>query len=336
MKLFYVLLAVFAFPLHMNDNNNNLYITAWIHKNDWRIGVASLAAHASLVSEASPAWYAPAADGSITELPEVPVDDPSLRDITRESHMILRPLIMNTIGSTFDGAFIGSILADRSRKNAHLAAIVALATEHHYDGITIDYENIPNDALPAFADFIQELGVALHAQRKTLGVTVAPKQLGLENAAAWHKIGAAADLVYLMAYPEHTANTVPGPIASVDWVRAQLKKALAVIPVDKLSLGMPTYAIVWGKPRSGSGSWKVLVAPVLAQGATVMRGDDGSPYLVTQSATGAATIWYEDALSIAKKFACAREFGITHFALWRLGGEDPTIWSVFAKQQSTN
>jgi spore germination protein YaaH len=54
-----------------------------------------------------------------------------------------------------------------------------------------------------------------------------------------------ADLVFLMAYDEHWANSAPGPIASRDWFTRGIERAIREIPRDKLVVALGNYGYDW-------------------------------------------------------------------------------------------
>lgn len=299
-----------------------IFVIAWLHANDWQAGVDSVKQNAGVICEASPAWYAPTADGGVAALAGVPVDDPALLGIVRANKITLRPIIMNTSKKGFDPKLIGPILDEPAISQKHVEAIVALIAQKKYDGIDLDYESIAPSELPKLADFVELLAVALHRMDKTLAVDLQAKFAG-QDPDALRRIGRAADSVRLMVYPEHNAATDPGPIASLGWINQRLKAALADIPAEKLALGMATYAMTWDP--DGSGSWEAIAEPAVKNGVKISRDRDGVPSFKD----GGKTVYFEDAVSIAKKIEAAQKLGVRNIAFWRLGGEDPAVWKLF-------
>jgi spore germination protein len=299
-----------------------LIIIVWLQKNDWQAGVDSVRQNIDLIQEVSPAWFAPSADGSVVQLPGVPVDDPALVSVVRTHGVHLRPIIMNAPTAGFDADLLRTIFSNPALENKHIAAITDLVNTRQYDGVDIDSEGLASNELNQLADFITKLGSQLHANGKTLAVDLQAKYAG-QNSPALRQIAAAADSVRLMVYPEHDASTSPGSIASLGWIRDRLSAARGDIPADKLALGMATYAMSWNP--SGSGTWAAMAQPIIAKGATrISRDSDG----VASFNDGRRVVYFEDAQSIGRKMEVAGKLGISQFALWRLGGEDPTIWAL--------
>jgi spore germination protein len=321
-------LSIFVFSM-ASAVTAPIIITAWLHTNDWNLGVDSFANHASAIRVVSPAWYRPTSDGDVEPIPGAPVDDPRLLRAVRSSGVTLRPLLMNVRQGSFSAELILPMLQDATLREKHIRAIISLIQSHEYDGIDIDYEALGADDLALFADFITQLGNALHAETttihgvKTLGVTIESK-FANNPKNAWSSVASAADAVELLAYPEHQTSTVPGPIASLPFVRSRLQAAVAFIPKEKVTLGIPIYAITWGK-ATASGSWATLVEPLFSR-VDMSRNRDrlsGSPYVTMPG----QTTWYEDGRSVTQKIELAQSLGVNHVAFWRLGGEDPDIWN---------
>ena len=309
---------------HAQKPRAPITITVWLHKYDWGAGVASLAAEGDLVSTVSPAWYRADASGNILPIEGASVDDPKFLAMVRPHKITLRPLVMNTSGSKFDPDLIRGVLGDEKIGTQQTTAIALLVRDKGYDGIDLDYENISPDELPNLAHFVTMLAAALHKESKTLAVCIEWKYAG-KYPEAWRAIAEAADSVELMAYSEHNPSTGPGPIASPSLIKERLKSVLNSVPADKLTLGMAIYAVSWSPKGATSGTWSSLVEPTIKKGTLVSRDPATSTPFLKDSGT---MIYYEDATSIIAKMKIATALGVHDFAFWRLGGEDPAIWSA--------
>lgn len=278
------------------------HVVAWLHAQDWEKGVASVKNNASLISQVSPAWYQANADGSVSARTGARVDDAALLATVHSNNIALVPLVMSVPNAGAKTDKIVALFKDESLRHKHIAALVALAVEKNYAGLDIDYESIPVKNLPDFATFIEELATELHAQGKTLAVSI-DTQPAASVLAPWQRIGKAADYVRLMAYG--IPSKVPTPVVDLTWVEARLTHALKAVPKEKLSLGIPLYCNKWQASGRTSNTWEKL-------------GKERS-----------ASVTCGDSELVAKETAAAEELGVSSFALWRLGGEDPQIWNLF-------
>jgi spore germination protein YaaH len=183
----------------------------------------------------------------------------------------------------------------------------------------MDFEGV-NEEL--YASFIQGLATRLHGIHKTIAVAMPP---GNVNALAWRKIGQAVDEVQFMDYDEHWEKTGPGPIASAEYVEKNLGSALHLIPREKLVLGIGIYAARWNGGKYQSGSWENFV---LKPGQNQKpKGIDGASF-----EEGNSTTYYEDVAAVKNTIDIAMRHGIRRIAFWRVGGEDPEIWTEIAQR----
>jgi spore germination protein YaaH len=248
----------------------------------------------------------------------------------------LTPSISNFRNGRWDGALISHLVADPERRSAHVAAIVDLVRKEHRPGIDIDYESLPAGSRAHYSAFIAELAAALHKLPARLSVTLHAKTAepgGWPGAQAqdWRAIGAAADEVRVMAYDYSYASSAPGPIAPPSWVDKVLDLATRLVPPDRIVLGLPTYGYDWAS-RAGAVPVQWADVQAIATNHAVSRRWDAkhsTPWLrYTDPGARQHTIWYEDARSLAAKLEVAKEHGVTRVVLWRLGGEDPEIWTA--------
>jgi hypothetical protein len=203
-----------------------------------------------------------------------------------------------------------------------------------YDGIDIDYENLPATDRVVFSSFIENLATALHAQGKSLSVDVYAKTFepGYWNGPQsedWTRIGSAADEVRIMMYGYSWQTSIPGPIAPISWVNEVLAFAKTVIPASKIIHGLPGYGIDWPSGSAGTEfMWDDLNARVTNFGATLNWDlTSMSPWFQYVSSGKAHTVWFENAASTAAKISSTSNYDVGGVFVWRLGGEDPQIWN---------
>jgi spore germination protein len=274
-------------------------VVAWMQGQDWSEAVESVRKNAAHIREVAPAWYIANGDGSISARRGVPVNDPALIGIAREHGIMVRPLIMSVPGAGASPQALIALLQDKTLRQKQIESLAKLAVDMGYEGLDLDYESIPPRNLPDLATYVEELANALHANGKTLAVSIEthPNEVVLP---AWRRIGAAADNVRLMAYGKKSATRAP--ITDPAWMRERVAHALRAIPKEKLTVGLPLYCLRWEGQTISSGSW-----------ARLHTEDKNKVYC-------------ENAASVKEKVDIARELGASTIAFWRLGGEDPAIW----------
>ncbi len=132
---------------------------------------------------------------------------------------------------------IAAILANSSLRREHAAQIAAFAGSG-YDGVLIDYRDLPADLTDAYSAFIADLAQQLHQAGLLLIVAVPDAQNldGSWNTGAydWRALGAAADYlqINLDASP---LDFVPGADRPVE---ALLRWAVGEVSRDKILIGL--------------------------------------------------------------------------------------------------
>jgi spore germination protein YaaH len=263
----------------------------------------------------------------------------------------LGQLLPGKTGTEWDGNRVGRTIREDASRARHIADLVALAETNGFDGINIDYEELGRDDREAFSRFIQELGAALHERGKILAVGLHPKtsegdprETNGSEAQDWNAIEPAADQLHFITYGEYVPRLEPGPtgpIASPGWIHAVMDYALNVrkLPREKIFIGVGLYAESWyrvGARRYVGEGLELTYEDILTleqsfKGERHWHEESASPYLSYRDPEGYwRVVWFEDARSVREKLRLRSELGICNVGVWRLGGEDPAVWSELA------
>ena len=251
----------------------------------------------------------------------------------------------------FDPA-IGNLLTDVNQRKALRQQIVRFLTafkgpkgDWAYPGLSLDIENLPDNADQAYISFIQELYADLHARNLRLYVNTA---VSTEDDDL-KLIAANSDGILLMNYDEHEVDSEPGPIASQEWFVNNLKRVMKVVPKEKLICALGNYGYDWTlsipnpKDRRHSKP-RVLNTDVLPVSDAWRRASDADADLdldytslnphyeyIDEDSNQRHVVWFLDGVTLLNELRAARGLGLQTFALWRLGSEDSSLWNVWDK-----
>jgi peptidoglycan-N-acetylglucosamine deacetylase len=292
----------------------------------------ALKRHARDLDVLAPEWlHLASATGAIS------ADDPAKETRARTwiaanaPRLALTPLINNYDGAaqTWNGGWVGALVADAHARQRFVLSIVAALADHADRGLNLDFEQVPHTAMAGYAALVRELAIALHAQGRTLDVSVPAD----DDAYPFAALADCADHLVLMSYDEHTADNDPGPLASQGWFENTLDRRFATVPDDKLIVGIGSYGYDWRGPGHGD--------ELTVQQAWQTAGDAHAPiafdpnaltptYAYQDEAGANHQVWFLDAASAFNQTAAALAMKPGGLALWRLGSEDPGVWSFFA------
>ena len=125
-----------------------------------------------------------------------------------------------------------------AERKALVTDLIAAAKD--YDGLQIDFENVPQKDGDTFLSFLGELKAGLGNRMFTIALPARTKKIS-DDVYSYEKIKPLVDRILVMAYDEHWSTSAPGPIASLPWCRRVANYCLDAIGKEKLIMGLPFY-----------------------------------------------------------------------------------------------
>lgn len=285
-------------------------------------------------------WSAPVRpDGSLGE-----VQDEAAVEAARGAG--LKPVL--SVTNFRDGNFqpepAHGVLANPGLRGRLIDEMVRRVRERGYGGLNIDFENLYPSDRHLFTTFVRETVEAAHASGIPVSVAMVPKAADRPNEPwvgffDYAALGALVDHAILMTYEWGWIGGRPMAIAPLNQVRAVLEYATRHIPASKILMGVPLYGYDWELPDTPENLARGLspqqaVALATEKGVPI-RWDEraASPWFRYRDARGVEhEVWFEDARSVAAKYALAREFGVGGISFWVLGNEFPQNWALLQQR----
>lgn len=343
-------------PIHRSDPT----VEAWVPYWALDASVPDLALDVALPHTVSPFWF------SATSATAIGPDANAPADATASFLRSAASGGLAVVPSVFDGMPAGgmaAVISDPTSRAAHVDALVAFAAAGRYAGLDLDYEQFafadPRSSWattrPHWVEFVTELANRLHADGRTLTVSVPPvyDQGRTDDSGYWvydyAGIAAAVDRIRVMAYDYSTST--PGPIAPLDWVKRSVDGAARASGArDKLALGVPLYGYNWVTSTVGTcpataetGRATVTqrdLADLISRRAASpvydpVTGESSFSYTLpvtdaTNSCTQQRTVRFIDAAGTMARIQIARDAGFGAISLWAMGYEEPTFWDRLA------
>lgn len=237
-------------------------------------------------------------------------------------------LITTYEGSRFHPEIIRGLGTSAEAAALTAGAIASVIDSGDYNGVVIDFEGMTArdlDALRrvtrAVADSVRAHGVTTVAIAVPAADTTAyPGALLLE----------AADIIMPLLYDQHWSASPPGPIASPEWVRRQLGMRVAEVGAERIVAALPLYGYRWRRAAETEVISFDDARRLSIMTNTPLTRDLGSATLNASSPEG-WEVWVSDRVLIETLVRDARRLGVTTFALWRLGLEDPALWQAIGR-----
>lgn len=259
------------------------------------------------------------------------------------SHGVKSQALIHNIGETqtgainFSGSMIHQVLADPTTRAQTIEAIYRYLVNWGMNGVHVDFENVQPSDRQNLNQFLKELYERLKPAGLDVSIAVPAKTQesyvnSFSGAYDYATISRYVDAMMIMAYDEHWRGGPPGPVASIGWVERVVRYALSAgVPANKIILGVPAYGYDW--PANGRGravTYRQAVEQASQHGARI-QWDDTAKVPYYRYGAG-RTVYFEDRSSLSHKLKIVKEYGLGGISLWRLGQEDPGIWSVIRQQ----
>lgn len=248
-----------------------------------------------------------------------------------------------------------NVLATRKARAAAVRSLLDAASRSGAREVEIWLDNLDIEDRYYFYSFIRDLSKSIKVSNRQVSVAIpvvgdaqryseagagtaelAEKKGGGEAPGPVFDYGEIArhvDYVTLLAFDEHRKESMPGPIASVEWVKEAIRYALSYIPCWKIMLAIPTYGYDWPEAsRNQSQSHTLSYDEIQVIASTFKPSIEWDsramvPHFRYRSFRVNHHVWFENAQSLLAKVDLVEKYNLAGIALWRLGLEDPAIWS---------
>jgi spore germination protein len=210
---------------------------------------ASLAAHLDGLDLVAAQWVSIDACGNLATR-----DDQTLKRLAQQHGLKVLPSLL-----TSSSGLNHQLLADDDTAVHAVEQIVDYTVAEGYDGFDLDLEGVDAADRPLLSRFVGWLGAALHDSGKLLTLAIPAKDrdvtVGWAGAYDYAALGAAADLVTVMAYEYRGPFSGPGSVAPYDWVARVAAFSTSQVAPGKVLLGLAFYGYDW---NTTSGSTRSL------------------------------------------------------------------------------
>ncbi len=240
----------------------------------------------------------------------------------------------------FSQSSLDAITSDPDAGARLSAALIAAVAAKNLDGVNFDFEGEGSADRTGLTKLITQVSGALHAANPHWQVTMATYASAADDSSGFYDVAALApalDGFFVMAYdmnnrasPSATAPLIGGGYNDTE----ALQQFTAVVPAQKVILGVPYYGYDWPttdgtKTAQATGGETPLSDGVIAASGHPTYWDPTTDTAWTSYQTG--TQWHEtyfdDPTSLAMKAQLANTFHIAGLGIWALGmdGNDPSM-----------
>jgi len=252
--------------------------------------------------------------------------DPTVIAIAEQAKLPIIAMLTNFRDGWQPGD-VRHILNDAGARKDLIDNIYNNLAEHKLAGVNIDFEQLGRRDSRALVAFMQEL----RARLAPAGYLVTQSVPADDPAYDLKRLALVNDYIVPMVYDEHYQSGQPGPVASEDWFQDQLDRLAKVLPPEKTVIGIGDYGYDWTIGKSGSAEvtfGQVTSAAVTYKAPIVWDPDTENPVLRYNIGAERHEVWFLDAVTGLNHVLDVADGGFRGVGLWRLGAEDPGLWTV--------
>ena len=239
------------------------------------------------------------------------------------------PMLQNSVDGSWDGPGLARLLASPVKRAARLQEIVSFLETNKMRGLTVDFETVPRTAQKDLLAFLKEMTTEFEKHDWALLVCV-PFNDSNWNYKAYADV---VDFVVLMAYDEHWEEGAPGSIASQAWFESTLDERMKDLDPAETIIAIGNYGYDWipGKPANDLSYQEAVRSAQDSESDIDFDEDALNPHFSYEEDGKKHEVWFLDAVTSFNQIHAADIYKPYGYALWRLGSEDPSIWSVMGR-----
>jgi len=244
------------------------------------------------------------------------------------------PMVQNLDDETWQSDVLARAVADEGSRQRLIAALTQFVEQNKFGGVCVDFEEPTKDTQPNLLRFVQELHAAFQP-RGWIVVQAVPFDDPDWN---YRDYSAASDYLMLMAYDEHwSTGKEIGSVASQGWYERNLASRMHDVDPAKTIIALGNYGYNWtGGPGHGkevSFQEAVIAAKDSEAEITFDSATLNPNFEYDEEDNAHHWVWFLDGVTAFNQIRAASGYRPAGFALWRLGSEDPSIWSIFGADQ---
>jgi spore germination protein YaaH len=247
----------------------------------------------------------------------------SLTDVPKRQNLTFQGRVHLVVACNSRSLTHFVLIGDRPERKALVAELTAAA--RNFDGLQIDFENVPARDGSAFLSFLVELRAALPDKMFTIALPARTRKLA-DDVYDYERIKPHVDRILVMAYDEHWSGSNPGSVASMDWCRRVADYSLRAIGPEKLIMGLPFYGRAWGDySPSRALINKTIQGIIKDEKVAEVRYENGIP-VFTYNKNVSIKVFFEDEKSLTARMGMYKSMNVSSIGFWRLGQETAEVW----------
>ena len=292
-------------------------------------GLESLETHLSGIDVVLPQWYEIASAGG-----NIRLESAGRRNLLANYIAENKPAeaMMPVVDSRGDPYSVTMALSSPASRQHIVESLASTASASGYGGFCLDFSGVSPESHENALLLLSELKQAFHETGLQACLVIAL------NGSAWplEKVASTVDRVILLAFDEPQGGSPPAPLAAQGWFVENVAAALGRLDPARtvVALGNVAYEWVTGEFQPRQIDYPTATRLAALHGAEIHLDPASlnSTFSFVDAAGRRHQVWFLDAVSAHNELVELSKSGVEGIALWPIGGEDPSFWSLFGKK----
>ena len=246
------------------------------------------------------------------------------------------PMVQNVVDGKWDSDLLARSIADEPHRQLLINSLTSFVSDNKFAGVCVDFEETPTETQNNLLTFMQELHAAFSA-RALLVTQAVPFDDPDWNYKAY---AAASDYLIVMAYDQHWTGSDAGPVAAQDWFEQRLIARMRDLDPAKTIVALGNYGYEWNDANNNVAEVTFQEALINARDSDTAPSFDPTtlnPYFEYDEEDGSHhKVWFLDAATAYNQIRAASGYKPAGFGVWRLGSEDPSVWSILGTSDNNS
>ena len=239
------------------------------------------------------------------------------------------PVVQNATLGKWDGGGMAKLLADPARRKALADGLTGYVGAHRLQGAVIDFEQVPASGNGDLQLFLKQVS-SQFTPRGWVVVIAAPFD---DESWPLRALTPFVDYTLLMAYDEHDGSSGPGSIAGQSWFERTLDKRMRMLNPSRTLIAIGSYAYDWNGGQTDDLTFQEAIIAAHDSEASIDFDDatNNPRFSYIEEDKTEHDVWFLDGATAYNEIHAADPYQPAGYALWRLGSEDPSIWTVMGR-----
>ncbi len=265
------------------------------------------------------------------------IDVPALNLIrqTRPEVRII-PMVQNLLNEKWNSELLARAVGDAASREHLITTLTSFVEDNKFAGLCVDFEEPPVASQPNLLAFMQEL----HARFSSRGLLLVEAVPFDDPGWNYKNYSSVTDYLILMAYDQHWVGSDAGSVAGQDWFERNLAARMRDLDPAKTIIALGNYGYDWSEGAQEANEITFQEALIRARDSEAKIQFDpearNPTFEYDEEDESHHTVWFLDAATAYNEMRAASGYQPAGFAVWRLGSEDPSIWSLLGPSGSSS